>query len=60
MSTIMARPTSDDEHGRSAESRRTERGRARARRNALLLALLAAAFYVGFIAFGLLRGIFPG
>ena len=51
----MARPTSDDEHGRSAE-----KGRARARRNALLLALLAAAFYVGFIAFGLLRGIFPG
>ena len=32
--------------------------RARARRNALLLALLAAAFYVGFLLLGSLRGIF--
>jgi hypothetical protein len=59
MNTIMARHGSDDEQTRP-ERAGAENRRWRARKNALLLALLAAAFYVGFIAFGLLRGIFPG
>ncbi|MFO7286571.1 MAG: hypothetical protein C0P79_006930 [Gammaproteobacteria bacterium] len=34
--------------------------RKRARRNALLLGLVAAAVYVGYILLGLVKGIFPG
>ncbi|HEX7081188.1 MAG TPA: hypothetical protein VF329_09255 [Gammaproteobacteria bacterium] len=36
-----------------------EARRSKARANARLLALLALAFYVGFILLGLVKGIFP-
>jgi len=51
-------------HGSDEQQRGDTRGddvaerRARARRNAVLLALLAVAFYVGFLLLGALRGFF--
>lgn len=59
MTYAMAPENGSDER-RRVDPRDDGERRARARRNALLLALLAGAFYVGFIVLGLLKGIFPG
>jgi hypothetical protein len=56
MSYAMAPANGSDERRDEGNDQR----RARARRNALLLGLLAAGFYVGFILLGALKGIFPG
>jgi len=59
MSYVMTPARGNDEQ-RPDETRGggVDERRARARRNAVLLALLAAAFYVGFLLLGSLRGIF--
>ena len=56
MSYVMAPANGSDHRGEGGGDER----RSRARRNALLLGLLAAALYVGFIVFGAVKGIFPG
>ncbi|HEX6995805.1 MAG TPA: hypothetical protein VF339_16860 [Gammaproteobacteria bacterium] len=48
----------DDRRPHEARDAGADERRARARRNAVLLALLAAAFYVGFILLGAVRGFF--
>jgi len=59
MSLVMT-PASEDGDRRERPDESLDERRSRARRNALLLALVAAAIYVGYILYGLLKGIFPG
>ena len=53
----MAANGDDDERN---EREDLEERRARARRHALLLGLVVAAIYVGYLLLGLVKGIFPG
>ena len=56
MSHVMAGAHgSDGQRPRDAD---IEARRARARRTAVLLGLLAAAFYVGYIVYGAVKGLF--
>ncbi len=57
MSYVMA-PAHDNDGQRPRDDAGVEERRARARRTAVLLALLAAAFYVGFIVLGAVKGFF--
>jgi|GEM_PF-2069024 len=57
MSYVMAPAHGNDER-RPGEAPGADERRARARRNAVLLAVLAAAFYVGFIVLGAVKGLF--
>ena len=59
MSYAMAPAHGSDEQRRDeTPGDGVDERRARARRNAVLLALLAVAFYVGFLLLGALRGLF--
>jgi hypothetical protein len=59
MSGAMA-PASNGKERPQRLDQGTEARRSRARRNALLLALVAAGLYLGFILFGSVIGVFPG